>query len=59
VDILEINIGLSNKAKETLESKKLWRTLRVRHSFLDSGFYFALLLITKINQAIYLNHGNN
>jgi len=59
VDILEINIGLSNKAKETLEPKKLWRTRSVRHSFLDSDFYFALLLITKINQAIYLNHGNN
>jgi hypothetical protein len=31
--------------KKTLKPKKLWRTLRVRHSFLGSGFYYAELLI--------------
>ena len=35
---------LSMRAKETLKPKKLWRTLRVRYSFLGFGFIYACLL---------------
>jgi len=33
------NLSVARSAiRETLEPKKLWRTLRVRHSFLGLGF---------------------